>query len=246
MFKIDYTIKIIIFLSTKPLFPSLYNYEHGNNGGYPMTGFSIPMDSAPKQSKSENVSILKSTAEQRLKNFMQDVTGRALVMMESATQGHHGIAMDLVQEAFISLHKAYAEKATDEWYPLFYTILNHKLQDWRRKEARRAQPFSFFKKISLDDDDIEVNDIVDENMPNPFDFLDRAVTAEQIQDAIAKLPVRQQQAFMLRAWEGFDTHTTAQVMDCSEGSVKTHYHRAIQGLRISLAHLNPSRGGSSE
>ena len=89
------------------------------------------MDSAPKQSKSENVSILKSTAEQRLKNFMQDVTGRALVMMESATQGHHGIAMDLVQEAFISLHKAYAEKATDEWYPLFYTILNHKLQDWR-------------------------------------------------------------------------------------------------------------------
>ena len=77
---------------------------------------------------------------------MQDVTGRALVMMESATQGQHGIAMDLVQEAFISLHKSYAEKSTEEWYPLFYTILNNKLQDWRRKEARRNQPFSFFKK----------------------------------------------------------------------------------------------------
>lgn len=33
---------------------------------------------------------------------MQDVTGRALVMMESATQGQQGIAMDLVQEAFIA------------------------------------------------------------------------------------------------------------------------------------------------
>jgi len=211
-----------------------------------MTGFSISMDLAPKPLQSQDASILKSTAESRLKNFMQDVTGRALMMMESATQGQHGIAMDLVQEAFISLHKSYAEKSTEEWYPLFYTILNNKLQDWRRKEARRNQPFSFFKKVSLDDDEVEFDNLVDESTPSPLEFLDQAVTAEEIQEAIAKLPVRQQQAFMLRAWEGFDTQTTAQIMNCTEGSVKTHYHRAIQGLRASLAHLNPYLGGSSE
>lgn len=202
------------------------------------------MDSVPEQSQPKKLSTLKSTAELRLKNFMNEVTGRALVMMESATQGHHGIAMDLVQEAFISLHKSYADKPTDDWYPLFYTILNNKLQDWRRKEIRRAQPFSFFKKINLDDD--EEVDIIDESTLNPFDFLDQVVTAEEIQEAIAKLPTRQQQAFMLRAWEGFDTQTTAQVMGCSEGSVKTHYHRAIQALRLSLAHMNPNTGGLSE
>jgi len=211
-----------------------------------MTGFSISMDLAPKPLQSQDASILKSTAESRLKNFMQDVTGRALVMMESATQGQNGIAMDLVQEAFISLHKSYAEKSTEEWYPLFYTILNNKLQDWRRKEARRNQPFSFFKKVSLDDDEVEFDNLVDESTPSPLEFLDQAVTAEEIQEAIAKLPMRQQQAFMLRAWEGFDTQTTAQIMNCTEGSVKTHYHRAIQGLRASLAHLNPYLGGSSE
>lgn len=204
------------------------------------------MDLAPKQSKAQDSSILKSTAESRLKSFMQEVTGRALVMMESATQNQHGIAMDLVQEAFISLHKSYADRSTEEWYPLFYTILTNKLQDWRRKEARRAQPFSFFKKVSLDDDDLEVNDVVDERALNPSDFLSQAVTADEIQEAIVSLPVRQQQAFMLRAWEGFDTATTAQIMNCSEGSVKTHYHRAIQGLRQALAHLNPHLGGSSE
>ena len=211
-----------------------------------MTGFSISMDLAPKKSQSELVGTHASTAEHRLKYFMQDVTGRALVMMESATQGHNGIAMDLVQEAFISLHKSYADKSTEEWYPLFYTILTNKLQDWRRKEARRASPFSLFRKVNIDSDEEEVMDIVDESTPNPLQFLDQAVAVEEIQEAISRLPVRQQQAFMLRAWEGFDTQTTAQIMDCSEGSVKTHYHRAIQGLRTSLAHLNPMGGSSDE
>lgn len=208
-----------------------------------MRGFSISMDLAPNQSHTASAS--KSTAEQRLKFFMQDVTGRALVMMENATRGQHGIAMDLVQEAFISLHKAYADKSTEEWYPLFYTILNNKLQDWRRKEARRAAPFSLFRKKNLETDEEEVIDIVDESTPDPLDFLDQAVTAEEIQAAIAQLPQRQQQAFMLRAWEGFDTQTTAQIMNCSEGSVKTHYHRAIQGLRTVLSHLNPNLRGSA-
>lgn len=211
-----------------------------------MTGFSISMDLAPKKSQPEDASVLASTAEQRLKYFMREVTGRALVMMESATQGHNGIAMDLVQEAFISLHKSYAEKSTDEWYPLFYTILNNKLQDWRRKESRRAFPFSLFKKSDLDSDEDEVMDIVDESTPNPLQFLAQELAVEEIQHAISKLPVRQQQAFMLRAWEGFDTSTTAEIMQCSEGSVKTHYHRAIQGLRNSLSHLNPNMGGSSD
>ena len=226
---------------------TLIAYEIKTCGGLSMTGFSISMDLAPKQTDAENLSTLKSTAEQRLKYFMQEVTGRALVMMESATQGQQGIAMDLVQEAFISLHKAYKEKSTEEWYPLFYTILNNKLNDWRRKELRRAQPFSLFKKISLDDNEHEILDVVDDSTPNPIDLLDAELTAEDIQTAIAALPLRQQQAFMLRTWEGFDTQTTAKIMDCSEGSVKTHYHRAIQALKQTLAHLDPNHlGGLSE
>lgn len=84
------------------------------------------MDLAPKQSKTQDSSTLKSTAESRLKNFMQEVTGRALVMMESATQNQQGIAMDLVQEAFISLHKSYSEYSHVHLHlPFAYAPVNH-------------------------------------------------------------------------------------------------------------------------
>jgi RNA polymerase sigma-70 factor (ECF subfamily) len=176
--------------------------------------------------------------------FTEQVSGRALVMMEMATQ-HHDVARDLVQEALISLAGRYLDRPQEEWIALFYGILNRRLMDWRRQEVRRSKLFAWFRpQHTLDDDELEVDPlhlIVDEQQADPSQLLTAADDLERVQAAIAQLPARQQQAFLLRAWENLDVRTTAQAMQCSEGSVKTHYFRAIEALRANLAGDFPSR-----
>jgi len=144
-------------------------------------------------------------------------------------------ALDIVQEAMLKLVQHYRTRSEEEWPLLFQRILQHCMMDWHRQQARNRK--WFWQKPTDDDTDTEdeMNQIVDEREQNPAELLARASDINIVLKALENLPMRQRQAFVLRAWEGFDVKATAQIMECSEGSVKTHYFRALQMLRNSLA-----------
>ncbi|WP_156508630.1 sigma-70 family RNA polymerase sigma factor, partial [Oleiphilus sp. HI0132] len=60
---------------------------------------------------------------------------------------------------------------------------------------------------------------------------------EHLLKVIEQLPVKQQQCFLLRTWEGLSVRETAEVMKINENSVKSHYFRAMEKLRSSKAQL---------
>jgi RNA polymerase sigma-70 factor (ECF subfamily) len=62
----------------------------------------------------------------------------------------------------------------------------------------------------------------------------RSQRIQRLNYSVQQLPNRQRQAFMLRCWEGLSTIETANAMEISTGSVKTHYSRAMHALRDML------------
>jgi RNA polymerase sigma-70 factor (ECF subfamily) len=57
---------------------------------------------------------------------------------------------------------------------------------------------------------------------------------DYLRKALVALPERQRLAIILRAYEGMSCKETAEVMGCSEGTVKAHYHTAVKGLKALL------------
>lgn len=143
-------------------------------------------------------------------------------------------ALDIVQDAMLQLVQYYREKTVGEWPLLFQRILQNRIMDWHRAEQKKKRYFwQALNPIADDDDpldDLEQN-YADDREWNPSELVSRMQNVERMLEAMDLLAVRQRQAFLLRAWEGFDLEQTAQVMQCSVGSVKTHYFRAVQKLQ---------------
>lgn len=168
-----------------------------------------------------------------MERFLAGVERRAYRMARLAVRDGDD-ALDIVQDAMLRLVRRYAGAPAAEWPLLFFRILHNRILDHQRRGSVRRRVIAFFAPDPDDEDFDPVAAAPARAADGPHQrvALDAAMGA--LERAVAGLPPRQQQAFLLRALEGMDVASTAAVMGCSEGSVKTHYSRAVHSLRATL------------
>lgn len=180
------------------------------------------------------------TPDQALADFLKSVEKRAFKRTAFAVRDDES-ALDIVQDAMIRLAERYADRPSAEWPLLFQRILTNATMDWfRRQKVKNAVITSIEAAESPEDDSgfdlLEYLAPQDETSgtESAADSAYRSQVMAIIESEISDLPARQREAFLLRYWEEMDVVETAQVMGCSEGSVKTHCSRAVHALARAL------------
>jgi len=172
-----------------------------------------------------------------LDSFLAGVEQRAYRLALIATSNRED-ALDIVQDAMLRLVKRYSERGPDEWGPLFHRILQSVIRDGYRRSRVRNRWRQFFGRPPEGDGESPGEDPLETRFasadPGPVVGLAQSQTIRELDKVLHQLPLRQQQAFLLRQWEGLSVRQTAEAMGCSEGSVKTHLSRAVKVLREQL------------
>jgi RNA polymerase sigma-70 factor, ECF subfamily len=173
--------------------------------------------------------------------FLVAVERRAYKQAKFAVRDEQA-ALDIVQDSMLKLAEKYGAKPCAELPMLFQRILQNNIRDYYRRYKVRTTWTMQLSSILSAKDAGEESDPLETLAPaedsngslEPADQLERSQLIVLIEDELKKLPPRQRQAFLLRYWEEFDVAKTAQVMGCSEGSVKTHCSRAAHTLATAL------------
>jgi RNA polymerase sigma-70 factor, ECF subfamily len=164
-----------------------------------------------------------------LEIFLRAVAGRAFRIARLSLR-EDADALDAVQEAMIKLARRYGERPAAEWAPLFYAILRNCVNDELRGRRSRGSLLSWVMRSGGGEPDEAVAGMAQPGLQPAQEFESERRLAE-LDLAIRRLPPRQREAFLLRNVEELDVGDTARAMGCSEGSVKTHYSRAVHALR---------------
>ena len=169
-----------------------------------------------------------------LDRFLAGVERRALRIAQMALRDRDD-ALDVVQGAMLRLARSYGRRPADEWPALFFRILGNGIRDAQRRRSVRSRIFGLLPgRRDGEEDEGDPLERIAGGGPNPARQLMADEAMQRLESALAALPARQQQAFVLRCLQGMDVAETAAAMGCSEGSVKTHYFRALQVLRARL------------
>lgn len=175
-----------------------------------------PVASNPSMAETTNASF-----EDLYRSDFRQVLGLAYVLT-----GNRSAAEEITQEAFTAAYRQWNKVSSYDspgaW--VRRVVCNHAASSLRKglREVRALLRLSArIQDISLDRSDYE------------------------FWQTVRQLPTRQAQAIALHYLEDLTVEQIADVLDCSNGTVKTHLSRARQAITKHLEDSNENKGGLS-
>ena len=136
---------------------------------------------------------------------------------------NHEDADDLVQEIFLKIWTALPSfRGEAQLFTWVYRIATNETLNWlRREKVRSALRFTSI--------DAEMERRIDSDPFFDGDAADRALSK-----AVAKLPEKQRQVFILRYYDEMPYEQMSEVLGTSVGALKASYHLAQEKVRASV------------
>jgi RNA polymerase sigma-70 factor (sigma-E family) len=128
------------------------------------------------------------------------------------------LAQDVVQDVLLRAQQRWAHIGGIE-RPHAYVrrMVANEVISWRRKWGR-VEP--------------RPDDEIDRTVADPSTHVDRR---DALLREVARLPIKQRAAVVMRYLEDMTDDEIAQVLDCTAATVRVHIHRALRRLRVDLA-----------
>jgi RNA polymerase sigma-70 factor (ECF subfamily) len=156
---------------------------------------------------------------------------RTVLQLAANLLGDREEALDLSQEVFLrvfrTIHRFRGQSSLRTWiYRIVVNQARNRHRFWRRRHRD--------EQVSLDQHVATHGDVLRGNGPTPDRVLAQKELAEQLQQALERLPFEQRTAIVLREVDGLSYEEIAYSLNLAVGTVKSRLTRARQALRADL------------
>lgn len=148
--------------------------------------------------------------------------------------GNRAEAEDLAQEAFLTAFKALSTfRADSKFSTWLYRIATNKCKDWLRA-----------KRPGMGQQDVDIDETLDIHITEeqtPERLLSQQQVAQQLEQAIQRLPLLYREAFVLKHIEGMNYEEMEAILGVNSDTLKMRVYKGRLQLSRDLAALNPAQ-----
>jgi RNA polymerase sigma-70 factor, ECF subfamily len=158
----------------------------------------------------------------------------AIVNLAYRMIGDRAEAEDLAQEAFLAAYKALGTfRADSKFSTWLYRIASNKCKDWLR-----------VKRPGHGQQDVDIDETLDVQLADgrtPEGLLSQQQVAQELEQAIQRLPPLYREAFLLKHVEGLSYEEMEEILGVNGDTLKMRVYKGRQQLSRELTALNPMR-----